>query len=137
MNTLPKFVNTIQGGAYELSTAASAETIYTGQAEGSVIEMLIATSTDTAAIRYVNLTLVDTATDSFSLGLIPIAAGAGTINTAAAAINLLNNTDMPFLPVNVFAKPILNIPAGWKLEAEVDALTALKAVTIVAGIRDY
>lgn len=135
MNTLPKFVNTINAAGVIITAATTADSIYTGQAEGSVIDVLAAVSTDSVACN-VSLYMVDTAATSFQIGCIEVAAGSGTDGTNPS-IDLLNSTDLPFLSDNTFSKPVLNIPASWSLEAEVDTLTATRAVTIFAGVRDY
>lgn len=135
MNTLPKFVNTINVGASAITAATTAASLYTGSTEGSAIEMLGAVSTDSAA-SIVSLYLVDTASVSFQIGAVALPAGSGTDGTNPA-VDLLNATDMPFLNKNAFTKPVLNIPAGWSLEAEVATLSATKIITVTAGARDY
>jgi hypothetical protein len=135
MNTLPKFVNTITAGAAVITAATTAASLYTGQAEGSVIEILGAVSTDTAACN-VSIFMVDTASTSYQIGCIAVPAGSGTDGTNPA-IDLLNTTDMPQLAKNTFSKPIINLPASWSLEAEVDTLSATREVTVFAGTRDY
>lgn len=135
MNTLPKFVNTINVGASAITAASTVKTIYTGTTEGSAIDMLGAVSTDSIA-SVASLYLYDTSAVSFQIGAVAIPGYSGTDGTNPA-VNLMDSAAIPFLSKNTFGKDIINIPAFWSLRASVSPLTATKIITVTAGARDY
>lgn len=135
-NITPRFVNQIKTHAVNIDSAATNVDIFTAGTDGSKIEWLAVTTTDTASARTLSLIVEDTATTTFQIGTIAIAAGAGTVGGVAPE-NGLDATEFPFVVDDAHGNKHLNIEEGHKLVASVDALTALKKVTVVAGVRDY
>lgn len=105
--------------------------IFTGGTNGSRLDNVAITSTDTSAVTF-NVYINDGTTD-IQVGAISVPAGAGT-NTTVPPVSMLTLSNFPWLPtsLSVFTK------AGWtiKLAASV-AVTATKQVSVVALGGDY
>lgn len=90
----PIFPQTIQTPVAQIlpATASNLVTLYTAGANGSKIENIIATNTDTAAAYAITLTVVVSATN-YIIGTVNVPLSSGN-TTAAPSINLLNNTSI-------------------------------------------
>ena len=99
---------------------------------GSIIEAIGATTTDTSAVE-IDLTLFD-GTNSFPLGSATIPVGAGTNGGTTPAVDVLNATDLPWLRSDL----ILILAAGWSLKVAAHAaITSGKVATVFALGGDY
>jgi len=107
------------------------KTIYTPGANGSIIEALLVTNTDTGAYT-LNIYATISATD-YLIGTVNIPASAGNA-TGTPSVNLLSATSNfgSVLPKDAFGNPTLQVPSGTTLKAAVTvAVTAAKTVTIL------
>ena len=101
-------------------------------ANGSLIESILACTTDTSAVE-LDLYLDDGAV-TYPLGSVTITAGAGTDGGTTPAVNVLNQTDLPWLRDDL----TLPIEAGMTLQVAAHAtITTDKDVWVVAIGGDY
>ena len=91
----PIFPQTITTEVIQIlpATASALVTLYTAGTNGSKIENIIATNTDTAAAYAITLTIVISAT-SYIIGTINVPLSSGN-TTAAPAVSLLNSANLP------------------------------------------
>lgn len=109
--------------------------VYTAGAEGALVKMLGACSTDTA-IQNIQLGIYDGATTR-PLGTVSVAANAGT-NGAALSADLLDPSQIPQLSIDSNGKAFLQLAATYKLQAKsLVTVTAAKQIDIVAGVEEY
>ena len=112
----------------------TAKTVVTAGANGTKITGLTCSSNDTS--RIVQLSLVRSAV-VYILTTITVAANAGTDGTAAA-VNLLNTTSTPGLPIDNDGQPYINMKSGDTLTAAVTVtVTAAKTISIAAIGADF
>jgi hypothetical protein len=101
-------------------------------ANGSLIESIVACTTDTSAVE-LDIYLDDGAV-TYPLGSVTITAGAGTDGGTTPAVNILNQTDLPWLRDDL----TLPLEAGMTLQVAAHAtITAAKDVWVVAIGGDY
>lgn len=99
---------------------------------GTLIEAIAATSTDTSDVE-IDL-ILDDGTDSLSLGSVTVPAGAGTDGGTTPAVDVLNQTDLRWLRDDL----TIALGAGWTLEVAAQAtITAATAVHITAFCGEY
>lgn len=117
------------------ATGTSVTTLYAAGTNGSKVEGIYVTSTDTSA-RDLAIYYVVSATN-YQLGQISIPITAGTLNTAPS-INLLTSTQLSGLPRDVNGNPYLYLASGTTLSiAAPVAVTTAKAINIIAQIEDF
>jgi len=133
-NTNPIFVGARRSVGTELATAdgTTARVIWTAGTNGSLIEAISITSTDTSAVE-VDLFLSDGAT-VYSLGSVAVAIGAGTDGGTTAPANGLNQTELPWLRDDL---TVAIGPDHLLMAAAHAAITAAKVVDIVVFGGDY
>ena len=123
-------------------TASSSDTtawksVYTAASDDAVIKGLSAASDDTAAINLRIGIDVGGAGTVYQIACvnIPIAAGTGG---AVNAIDLLNASALPFLPVDRNGKRVIPLNGGDILKvACLATMTAAKVLTVVAFVEEY
>ena len=132
-NTSPIFPLVVQTSAATITNAdgTAEKTLVTAGANGSRIDAVSITSTDTAAVMLT--VLVHDGTTSYAVGEIAVPAGAGT-NGSALAVKGLSLAFLPWLD----ASGSLFLRTGWSLRvAAKAAITSTKTVTLVAFSGDY
>jgi hypothetical protein len=132
-NTTPIFPLTVQTSAATIVNAdgTGEKTLVTAGANGTRIDAVSITSTDTAAVTLT--VLVHDGTTSYAVGEIAVPAGSGT-NGSAPAIKGLSADGLPWLD----ASGSLFLKTGWSLRvAAKAAVTSAKTVTLVAFSGDY
>lgn len=111
------------------------KTIVAGGTNGTKIESLIVTSTDTSA-RDVALYKTISAVD-YLLGTVSIPITAGFTN-AIPSIDLLNNPQIPGLSTDAFGNKYIFVASGTTLKiAALITITAAKAISVIASGGDY
>ena len=112
----------------------TAKTVVTAGADGTKITAITASSND--ASRIVQISLVRSAV-VYILTTVTVAANAGTDGTAAA-VNLINSTIIPGLPIDNDGQPYLFLKSGDTLTAAVTVtVTAAKTISIAAIGADF
>ena len=132
-NTSPIFPLVVQTSAATIVNAdgTGEKTLVTAGANGTRIDVVSITSTDTAAVMLT--VLVHDGTTSYAVGEIAVPAGSGT-NGSTPAIKGLSAESLPWLD----ASGSLFLKAGWSLRvAAKAAITSTKTVTLVAFSGDY
>ena len=132
-NTAPIFSLVVQTSAATITNAdgTGEKTLVTAGANGTRIDVVSITSTDTAAVML--KVLVHDGTTSYAVGEIAVPAGAGT-NGSALAVKGLSLAFLPWLD----ASGSLFLRTGWSLRvAAKAAITSTKTVTLVAFSGDY
>lgn len=111
------------------------KTICAGATNGTKIESIIVTSTDTSA-RDVALYKTISAVD-YLLGTVSIPITAGFTN-AIPSIDLLNNPQIPGICVDAFGNKYILVASGTTLKiAALVTVTTAKAISITASGGDY
>lgn len=111
------------------------KTLYTAGTNGSKIENIIATNTDSAAAYGLQLSVTTGAT-TYLLGTINVPLSAGN-TTAAPAISLLNSTNLPTAK-DSNGNPYLYLASGSVLKVNsLTTVTAAKIVSITVNGGDY
>ena len=117
------------------ATTSSLVTLYTGGTNGSKIENIIATNTDSGAAYLLTLTIVTSATN-YIIGTINVPLSAG--NTAAAPpVSLLNSVNLPTAK-DANGNPYIYLASGSVLKVNSSTtVTTAKVVSITAMGGDY
>jgi hypothetical protein len=111
------------------------KTLVTAGANGTKIESLIITSTDTAS-RDLQFWLND-GTNSYLLGTVNAPISAGNTNAIPSVAAFLT-TQLPVLPYDSNSNRYLYLKAGWTLKAgALVAVTAAKTVYAIAQFTDF
>lgn len=140
----PIFPQTIKNYAVQILPAdtTALKTVVTGATNGTKVEMINISSTDTAA-RDVQFFLND-GTTSYLLCTLPIPANSGNTNALLAQGLLASLTGtFPYLPFFQFpldsnGNRYVYVASGWTLKAAVlTTVTAAKAISIVAQAGDF
>lgn len=132
-NTTPIFPLTVQTSAAAIVNAdgTGEKTLVTAGANGTRIDAVSITSTDTAAVTLT--VLVHDGTTSYAVGEIAVPAGSGT-NGSAPAIKGLSAEFLPWLD----ASGSLFLKTGWSLRvAAKAAVMSARTVAVVAFSGDY
>ena len=111
-NTLPRFTNAVKNYAVDVTANSTDKTLFTGGTGGSRLSMFSITTDDTNAIS-LDIKLVNTATTTFAIGQIAIAAQAGTSSTPAE--DGLNATDLPFVNADAHSNTYIDVMEGWSI----------------------
>lgn len=111
------------------------KTVYTSAADDAMVKMLSAVSDDSAAI---NLRIgIDNGGTVFQLATVNIPINSGA-NGVAHAINLLNRTALPILPIDGVGNPYIPLQAGSILKvATLATMTAAKTLTVNSASEEY
>jgi hypothetical protein len=111
------------------------KTVYTAAANDAVVKSLACVSDDTAA-KNVRIG-IDIGGTVYQIGTVNIPIASGT-NGTANAIDLLNASALPFLPVDRNGKRILPLKAGNILKvAALATVTTAKTITVTALAEEY
>jgi hypothetical protein len=133
----PIFPQTIQSESVQIlpATTTTQVTLYTGGTNGSKIENIIATNTDTAAAYALTLAIVTGGT-SYIIGTINVPLSSGN-TTAAPAVSLINNANLP-LPKDSNGNPYIYLGSGSVLKVNSGTtVNTGKVVSITAIGGDY
>jgi hypothetical protein len=113
----------------------TAKDILSAGADDSKVTVLNATS-DSASATVLRIFIHD-GTTAFQIGAASVPANAGT-NGTVAAVDLIGASIIPALPVDVWGKRYIPLPAGCKIQvAALAAVDAGKVVTVTALSEDY
>ncbi len=132
-NNAPIFPLTIQQSAISILPAdtTTEKTLVTGGTNGTRIDVISATSTDTSAV--VCQAIINDGSTSYVVGEFTLAIGQGTDGSTKAK-KVLNSSDLPWLD----ASGALFLKAGWKLNIKAKTtVTTAKALNLVAFSGDY
>lgn len=125
-------------GAYTFAignTTTNLVTLAAGGANGSKVEAIRATSTDTTARD--TIILISNGTNLFPLGVISVPANSGFTN-ALPAINIMSNPLFQGFSYDAMGNPFIFVPSGWTLYAgTLTAITAAKQVSVLATGEDF
>jgi hypothetical protein len=133
-NTNPIFLGTRRSVGVELDNADSTNQVvlWTAGANGSLIEAMAITSTDTSAVE-LDLYLYDGAA-SFRLGSVTVPIAAGSNGGTTAAVDGLAQAELPWLRDDL----TLALSAGCSLKAAAHAaITSAKLVHVSMFGGDY
>lgn len=112
-----------------------AKQIFDPSAEGSRVDGIVITSTDTVA-RTVLLQINNGGTIS-KLGQITVPAGAGT-DGSTPAVSGLNRGNLPWLKIDSNGNPYINLNSGMNLEAAISVtITAAKEINFTVLGANY
>jgi hypothetical protein len=134
--TLP-ITKTLQNKAVTIVPAdtTAAKTVYTASADDAICKGLSCVSDDTAAVNLRVLLTIGGTDYQIATVNIPIASGT---NGTANAVDVLNSSAMPFLPIDRSGKRYLPLGAGIVLKvAALATVTTAKTVTVTAQIEEY
>ena len=132
-NISPIFPLTPTGATQTIVAAdtTTAKTIITGGTNGTRVDSVAVSSTDTAA-QVLNI-IINDGTNDRQVGTINIPLGSGTV-LGNPAISLLTTSSLPWLPSSgsIFLK------TGWVLKLSAQTtITAAKTISITAFAGDY
>lgn len=134
----PIFPQTVSQGAVQILPAdtTSLKTIYTGSTDGSRVDNLLITSTDTSA-KDVQLVVTISGTD-YVLGTISVPANTGFTN-AVVSLNMFQHANMVnALNVDNNGNRYLFLASGSVLKIKaLTTVTAAKAINIVAQVGNF
>lgn len=133
----PIYPQTITTGVVQIlpATASNLVTLYTAGTNGSKIECIMATNTDTAAAYAITLTVVISATN-YILGTVNVPLSSGN-TTAAPAISLLASSNIP-LSKDPDGNPYLYLASGAVLKVNSSTtVNTSKVVSFIAQGGDY
>lgn len=133
----PIFPQTITSPSVQILPAdtTSLKTLYTAGINGSKIENIIATNTDTAAAYAITLTVVTSSTN-YIIGTINLPLSSGN-TTAAPAISLINSANLPTAK-DSNGNPYLYLANGSVLKVNSGTtVNTGKVISITANGGDY
>ena len=133
----PIFPQVIKNAVVTLNNASASTvtTLYTAGTNGSKIENLLVTSTDTSA-RDIWLYWVISATN-YQIGTVTIPVTSGTVNSAPT-VNLLNSTNLPGFAKDANGNPYLYLASGTALSvAAATTITSGKQIQFITQGGDY
>ena len=136
-SNVPMFIQTITTGVQQVLPAdtTTLKTLITAGAQGSRVFSIVVASTDTTT-RDLQLWLTRSATN-YLIGTVNIPLSAGNINSAPS-ISILNNTQMPGLPLDANGNPYIDLKASDMLAiATTTTVTAAKAINATAVCGDF
>ena len=129
-NQIPRFTNALKNYAIDITANATDVNLFTGGTGGSRLSMLSIT-TDNSAAMTVDLKMVNTASTTFTIGQIAVAAGAGT--TSTAAVDGLNATELPFVNVDPHGNTFIDVMEGWKIAGMATTLSTGDSRVVTLG----
>ena len=141
----PIYPQTIKNIGLELTTSTpinTSQVVITAGANGTKIDHLCITSTDTTA-RDLKFYISNGTTD-FLIGTVPVIVNAGStnaINPVYPTVNVMNgSTYFPYLmwPVDVSGNRAFYLQAGWSLKVQLPAaITSAKVIHITGFAGDF
>jgi hypothetical protein len=137
VTSTPVFPQTIKNSFAKIVTADAStfKTLYTGGANGSRIDLLLVTSTDTTA-RDVQLVIQASGVD-YILGTISIPINSGNTN-AITHLSVFQNSIFPGLNVDAIGNRVLYLESGIILKAKtLTTVTAAKEVNFIVQGADF
>jgi len=138
VTSTPIFPQTIKSSEVQILPAdtSSLKTLYTAGANGSRIEAIYATNTDTAAAYAIQLTVVESATN-YLLGTINLPLSSGN-TTAAPTVNLFNAGTQLVLNKDSDGNPYIYLESGAVLKVNsTTTVNSGKILSFVANGGDY
>ena len=111
------------------ATTNTLVTLYTGGVNGSIVESILVSSTDTSA-RLLQLSIL-TGAVSYILGTINIPLSSGTTG-AAPAVNLISSTNTAIIPVNTDSNGNQYIYIGSGSVLQVNCTTTVTTAKIIS-----
>lgn len=136
-NTLTYFTKDLRAKPTSFANAdgTTAKQIFDPSTEGSRVDGIVITSTDTVARTI--LIQINNGSVISKLGHINVPAGAGT-DGSTPAVSGLNRGNLPWLKIDANGNPYLNLNSGMNLEAGMlVAITAAKAITVTVLGANY
>lgn len=136
-SNVPMFIQTIKNWPAQILPAdtTTLKTVVTGGSQGSKVEQLNVTSTDTSA-RDMALWWTISATN-YLIGTISIPITAGFTN-AIPTVNLLRNSQIPGVKIDANGNPYLYVASGTVLAVStLTTVTAAKAIQITGEGGDF
>jgi hypothetical protein len=132
MAASPSFISTPQTptGKFENADGTSFKTLFTAGSDGSRVDSLLGTSTDTVSAYVVQLALQKSSVD-YVIGEVSIPIGAGT-NGSAKSVAMLNQTDIPGLAYTENGS--LYLESGVALRARVKTAVSGSFVVQIVGV---
>lgn len=133
----PIFPQSIKNEFGQLNNASGQTpvTVYTGGTNGSKIESLFVSSTDTTA-RDIQISIVISSV-TYILGTVTIPINSGNINSAPT-VNYFQSSQLPNLAKDSNGNPYLYLASGAVLQAEaLTTVTSGKVISIMAFGGDY
>ena len=133
----PVFPQTIKNGVVQIqnSDASNLKTIYTAGTNGSAVENLTVSSTDTAS-RDLQLSFLVGGT-TYILGTLSIPANSGFTN-AVPSVAILFSTQFPHMSVDANGNCYLYLASGTTLQAKtLTTVTTAKIISIICQAGDY
>jgi hypothetical protein len=132
MAASPSFISTPQTptGQFENADGTSFKTLFTAGSDGSRVDSLLGTSTDTVSAYVVQLALQKSSVD-YVIGEVSIPIGAGT-NGSAKSVAMLNQTDIPGLAYTENGS--LYLESGVALRARVKTAVSGSFVVQIVGV---
>lgn len=116
------------------STAGTAQTLFTAGTNGSKLESIVVTSTDTSA-RDLTVGLVRSAT-TYTLGVISIPAGAGNTDTIPG-VDIMRNSQIPGFAYDNNGNRYMYLKNGDTITVNAATITSGKVINAVAQGGDF
>lgn len=138
VTSTPIFPQTIQNYVQQIVNAdtQTIKTIATAGANGTKIESLFVTSTDSSSARDVQFVITISLTN-YIIGTVSIPINSGNTN-ALPAISILNNSQLAGLATDANGNKYLYLKNGATLGASaLTTVTAAKVISLVASGGDY
>ena len=137
LNKLPRFANVIGISTTQISANSANDSIITAPTDGCRLDGINITSDDTANSVVLDLK-VKKESVYYQLGVLVLTPAAGTLSTGAAKPkDGLNQTDLPFLPVDANSNPVFELEAASELILNAKNLGAGKYINVVTTYRKY
>lgn len=133
-NVNPSYIKQPQNGKVQILPAdtTALKTVLTAGASGSKVTSLIATNTDSANARVIQIFIVNGGTN-YCLGTINVPLNAG-FASGVNAVNLLDPTIILGLPLDSDGNPYINLISGDTLQAaSLTTVAAGKAINVIAA----
>jgi hypothetical protein len=131
------YVQTVQTWAVQIANAdgTNKKVIATAGAQGSVLEALGVTNTDTVAST-MNLYVNDGSVDHL-IGTVNVPASSGN-TTAAPSLDLLRNAQLPQLEFDALGNQVIKLKAAYALKAALTGtITSGKLIDILGSGGDF
>jgi hypothetical protein len=136
-SNVPMFIQTIKSWVTQILPAdtTTLKTLVTGGSQGSKVEQLFVTSTDTSA-RDMALWWTISATN-YLIGTISIPITAGFTN-AIPTVNILRNAQIPAIEIDANGNPFIYVGSGAVLAVStLTTVTTAKAIQFIAQGGDF
>lgn len=137
VTSTPIYPQTLMSGVAQILPAdtSSLKTLYTAGTNGSKIETILVTNTDSTSAYLITLTVVISATN-YIIGTVNVPLSSGNTN-AAPAINILSNSNIP-LNKDSNGNPYLYLATGAILKVNSSTtVTTAKVLSFLAQGEDF